>query len=456
VEQYLLELQRRIATTLGLPERCHEVERGDAGNAAKYLLGSSVASLSPEDYQRHAAMLALWQEEIRFGPQARPFERLDQTSIWSGVRDRVAAAMRARGLSLRPAPPVGTLPTHAFEPMVVLAPGGGAVVGIDANTSVFLNLLGKAVAQFFLQGGAADADALDFSPRDWAVVLTDEHPAVRAYADMILGTLAGRSAWARPYLPNAVYEAFASELRDLMEVFLLGRAFAHVASGHVERASRAAFELPGAEVETPAFSLEDEIRADLLAFDLVVADVRVAERPVAVALVAVESLLATLSILDSARALLVGTAPACVVPPSAGRHELRQRAVRYVAGVHDDEDGCAVDFARSLRPSFDILWEKVERALYTPDVAANVRRPGLYDCAWSQLGMGQSQRVERLVKLAAHRHGTAVKPESPAVWRRLGAALVEAGECDEATECHRRAADLATAAPEAKLAPAGT
>jgi hypothetical protein len=399
-EQFLLDLQRRAASVLGESEPRRS--RALTGPEVAHLLGAGAAELSPEDYQRHAALLALLPAAVRAGDQPRPFEDPLDTEVWTRVLDHVLAVMRARALPLPSRPVVGTLPTHAFEPLIVLAPGrAGVVLGLDPDTSVFLDLLGKAIARLFL---SASDGRLGFTPCDWALVLDSNHPAACAFTDMVLATLAGRSAWARPYLPGSAYEVFASDLRDLMAMFLVGQACAHVSAGHVDRAPRAAFELPGSEIETPVFSLGEEFRADLLAFDLLVAHVRAHERPVAVAGLAVESLLATLSILESARALLGAGSQERVVPPSAGCHVSRQHLVRCAVGMRDGVDGMAAEFVRSVQPAFDLLWVRVEQALLDPEVSANVRRPGLYGRPWSQAASEYGEHAERVAKATAIRH----------------------------------------------------
>jgi hypothetical protein len=194
-------------------------------------------------------------------------------------------------------PTCGSLPLGHLEGLVIAVPDQPLtqIVVTDEWFPTYANLLAKVLARVLIGLEAGETAPLSLGS-----------PTVSRFLELMLATLNGRPSDAPQYYPDQepTYLQVVQVVRTAIESFVLARLVAHVALDHHERAPLLPVSLPGATVHARRFDHGQVTEADSAAL-LITLRVPGLDGAGALVVAAVDLFLATLAMLDDARALQV-------------------------------------------------------------------------------------------------------------------------------------------------------
>lgn len=335
--RYLAELQRASFAAIGVePESRHAVEGLNEVSSLLWMLAQSAPLL---DGARYAEFRRTTCEELGRRRQGRGPRTLHTSfddllaPIAPAVVDLAREVCDEPGLD----PTCGSLPLGHLEGLVIAVPDEPLtqIVVTDEWFPTYANLLAKVLAHALVGLEAGDTDVLGLGS-----------PAVSRFLELMLATLGGRPSDAPQYYPDQepTYLKVVQVVRTAIETFVLARLVAHVALDHHERAPLLPVSLPGATVHARRYDQDQVGEADAAAL-LVTLRAPGLDGVGALVVAAVDLFLATLAMLDDARALAApGQEP--VDEPSAVDWLSGEESIE--AAGHTARRGALRDYLRQL------------------------------------------------------------------------------------------------------------
>jgi hypothetical protein len=294
-DAYLASLQQASFAAIGVePESRHAVEGLNEVSSLLWILAQSAPLLDPA---RYAEFRATTCEELGRRREGRRPWKLHTSfdDLLAPIAADVVAL--AREVCEEPGldPACGSLPLGQLEGLVIAVPDEPLtqIVVTDEWFPTYANLLAKVLAHILVGLDAGEADSLLLGS-----------PVVSRFLEMMLATLNGRPSDAPQYYPDQepTYLRLVQALRTAIEAFVLARLVAHVALDHHGRAPLFPVSLPGATVHARRFEQGQVTEADAAAL-LITLRLPALDGAGAFAVAAVDVFLATLAMLDAARAL---------------------------------------------------------------------------------------------------------------------------------------------------------
>ncbi len=182
------------------------------------------------------------------------------------------AAARIEGIDLGSRRPlIGHLQTGQLNAVSMRVPGrsGAYLVLFEDQMPLFATKLSKAVA-WAVPHDPADANGMmnfKMSVRDVTERIETDPEVADRFADIIITyAVTGSLNQAGQHLMPPGYFNFAHQLCDSLEYFVLGHEYAHILLGHLETTAARKGVLSATEAEALAYSWQQELDADWLAW----------------------------------------------------------------------------------------------------------------------------------------------------------------------------------------------
>jgi len=293
--RYLAELQRVSFAAIGVePASRHAVEGLNEVSSLLWILAQSAPLLDPVRYGEFRTTTC---EELGRRREGRGPWKL-RTSFDDLLAPIAADAIAlAREVCDEPGldPTCGSLPLGHLEGLVIAVPDQPLtqIVVTDEWFPTYANLLAKVLARVLIGLEAGETASLSLGS-----------PTVSRFLEMMLATLNSRPSDAPQYYPDQepTYLQVVQVVRTAIETFVLARLIAHVALDHHERAPLLPVSLPGATVHARRFDQGQVTEADAAAL-LITLRAPGLDGAGALVVASVDLFLATLAMLDDARAL---------------------------------------------------------------------------------------------------------------------------------------------------------
>jgi hypothetical protein len=357
---YLVYLQSRLAPPNFLTKRKH-VSQAMLQEFAESVLRSRGQKTGKEFERLRAQLLGILRKRQRTAvpsPYEDPFVR-------SLLTDLVRAVQRVCRTSALRLPPgdfaFGVLPTSEVNAVVIRVPSGrGAVVAVDLGTFLFIHLMAKAISSFIPYKGmkiGRPTFSLDRTEVDSRFQANES--GRRRFLELVVAYLLFGSPFSAPqYFQRGYQDNIASLLRHTAEMFIVAHEYAHLILGHIKIQKNARTRLLKKNLRVIDVSVhrwKQELLADNLALQIVVAHNQRGGLPLPLAYWGVDFFFSAIDIID--RASGIGESR---THPSA---RIRRHLIRYWTRKNHSRGRDAVELGKLTEHIFSLLWRKYGRKI---------------------------------------------------------------------------------------------
>lgn len=203
----------------------------------------------------------------------------DMQGIWQyiiikGLTDRVLKILSKQNINIKEKIVIGTLPTGEVNAVAIQVPSGGFIVALNDGIFLFIHLLAKAVTSFF-PFKKEEGKLLSFSTDEKDInrsLETNRKGHIR-FVDVLFSYLVlGDARNAEQYFQKTEQRILTDVIRNTAEMFIIAHEYSHVILEHSTPAKSLTKTLfHQVKVKKIIRSWKDELNADNLALQIVLA-----------------------------------------------------------------------------------------------------------------------------------------------------------------------------------------